>query len=252
MNQFLSDAVRIVALPRDTPLYLERVARAAVPAVADFCLIYLVDGEQLRCVASAHVTRAGDRLLRALRTVYKITRDDRESTVAQVVRLGRLSLRAEIRPEHQTSDVRVTERARVFDIHRQLAVRSALVVPIEGRSGVLGAVAFSYAESRRHYAPADRPVAERVAHQIALALDHAQVLQSERRPASIGRRARPALRRLRRRAHDQLHSTDNGRERTRLLNELAREERMLTRMLDRYMAACPPQASRAVRPRARV
>jgi GAF domain-containing protein len=250
MNHFLSDVVRIADLARDTPQYLERLSRAAVPALADFCLVYLVDGGQLRCVASAHATRAGDRLLRALNKVYKITRDDRESTVAQVVRLRRPSLRAEIRPEHQTPDRLVARLARVFDIHRQLAARSALVVPIEGRAGVLGAVAFSYAQSRRHYKPADLPMAERVAHQIALGVDHAQLLQSQRRQASIGRRARPAVTRLRR-APDRLQSADNGRERTRLLNELAREERRLMRMLDRYMAACPPQASRASRPRAR-
>ena len=250
MNQFLSDAVRISGLPRDTPRYVERLSRAAVPALADFCLVYLVDGGQLRCVASAHATRAGNRLLRALNKVYKITRDDRESTVAQVVRLRRPSLRVEIRPEHQTPDRLVAELARVFDIHRQLRARSALVVPIEGRAGVLGAVAFSYAQSGRHYNQADLPVAERVAHQIALAVDYAQLLQSERRQASLGRRARPPLTRGRR-ALDRLQSADNGRERTRLLNELAREERMLTRMLDRYRAACPPQASRASRPRAR-
>ena len=250
MNQFQSDASRIAGLPRDTPLYLERVARAAIPALADFCLVYLLDGEQLRCVASAHATRAGGRLLRALQKVYKITRDDRESTVAQVVRLGRASLRAEIRPEYPAPDRRVTRLARVFDIHRQLAARSALVVPIEGRSGLLGAVAFSYAQSGRHYKPADVPVAERVAHEIALAVEHAQLLQSQRRQAVIGRRARPALTRLRR-ALDRLQSTGSGRERTRLLNELAREERMLTRMLDRYMAACLPPASRAGRLRAR-
>jgi GAF domain-containing protein len=249
MNQFLSDAVRIADLPRDTCQYLERVARVAVPALADVCLVYLLDGEQLRCVASAHATRAGDRLLRALRKVYKVTRNDPESSVAQVVRRRRPSLRAEIRPEHQAPDPRVTGLARVFDIHRQLAVRSALVVPIEGRSAVLGAMAFSYAQSGRRYKPADLPAAERVAHQVALAVNHAQLLQSQRRQASIGRRARP-LTRLGR-ALDRLPSTANGRGRTRLLSELAREERMLTRMLDRYMEACPPPSPRAGRLRAR-
>jgi GAF domain-containing protein len=185
-----------------------------------------------------------------LNKVYRITRDDRQSTVAQVVRLRRPSLRAAIRPEYQTPDSRVTELARVFDIHRQLAARSVLVVPSELPSGVLGAVAFSYAQSGRHYEPIDLPAAERVAHQIAFAVDHAQLVQSQRRQASIGRRARPALTRLRR-ALDRLQSADDGRERTRLLDELAREERMLTRMLERYMAACPPPVSRAGRLRAR-
>ena len=250
MNQFRSDAVGIAASARDTLPYLERVARAAVPVFADFYLVYLRDGEQLQCAASAHATRRGDRLLRDLNRVYKITRDHRESTVAQVVRLRRASLRSEIRPEHQVPDPSVAKLSRVFDIHRQLAVCSALVVPIEGRAGVFGAVAFSYAESGRHYKPADVRAAERVARQVAAALDRAQLLQAERRRASIGRRARPALTRLRR-ALDRLQSTDSGRERTRLLNEVAREERMLTRMLERYMAACPPPVARASRLRAR-
>ncbi len=250
MNQFLSAAPRDATSPRDTTGYLEHVARAAGPACADFCVVYLLDGEQLRCVASAHATRAGDRLLRALNRVYKITRDDRDSTVAQVIRLGRASLRGEIRPEHQTPDARVSPLARIIDIHRQLAVRSALVVPIDGRSGIVGAVALSYAGSGRQYKPADVPIAERIAHQIALAVDHARLLASHRQQASLGRRARPALTRLRL-ALDRLQSTDSSRERTRLLNALAREERMLTRMLERYMASCPPPAAPAGRLRAR-
>jgi GAF domain-containing protein len=250
MNQFLSAEPDRAKLPRDPSTYLELVARATVPAFADFCLVYLLDGEQLRCVASAHATRAGDRLLRALNKVYKITRGDRDSTVAQVVRLRRPSLRGEIRPEYQTTDTRLSELAGVFDIHRQLAVRSALVVPIEGRAGILGAVALSYAKSGRQYKPAHVPIAERVAHQLALAVDHARLLEAQRQHASIGRRARPALTRLRR-ALDRLQSTGSSRERTRLLNELAREERMLTRMLERYMEAFPQPAARAVRLRAR-
>ncbi len=249
-NQFLSAAPRRAQSPRDPSGYLEQVARAAVPAFADFCLVYLLDGEQLRCVASTHATRTGDRLLRALDKVYKIARDDRDSTVAQVVRRGRASLRGEIRPQHPMPDAGVPALTRVYDLHRQQAVRSALVVPIEGRSGILGAVALSYAQSGRQYTSGDVGVAERLAHQIALAVDHARLLQSQRQQASLGRRARPALTRLRR-ALDRLQSAGNGRERTRLLNALAREERMLTRMLERCMAACPPPAARIGRLRVR-
>jgi GAF domain-containing protein len=91
---------------------------------------------------------------------------------------------------HQVSDSPVAALARVFDIHRRLAVFSALVVPIEGRIGVFGAVAFSYAHSGRHYKAADVRTAERVARQIAAALDHAQLRQSERRLRSDAARGR--------------------------------------------------------------
>jgi GAF domain-containing protein len=249
MNQFLSDALRTTESSDRTRLNVERVARASVPALADFCLVYLIEGEQLRCVAAAHATRAGERLLSALNEVYRITRHDPESTVAQVVRLRRSSLRAGIRPEQRpgADDGRLT---RVFDIHRQLGVRSALVVPIEGRFGVLGAIALSYAQSGRQYKSADLGHAERIAHEIAQAVDEAQLLSSQRRQAWLGRRARPALTRLRR-ALDRLQSAGNGRERARFMSQLAREERMLTRMLERYMASCPPLPSPAGRLRAR-
>ena len=250
MNQFLSDVLRTTESSHDTPLDLARVASAVVPDLADFCLVYLVEGDELRCVASAHATRAGDRLLHALNKVYKITRTDPESTVAQVVRLRRPSLRAEIKPEHQAPDSDASELVRVCDIHRQLAARSALVVPIKGPFGVLGAVALSFSQSGRQYKPADLRYAERLAHQIAVAVNEARLLRSQRQQAVLGRRARPALTRLRR-ALDQLQSAGNGRERARLLNQLAREERMLTRMLDRYMASCLPPPSRTSRLRAR-
>jgi GAF domain-containing protein len=182
--------------------------------------------------------------------VYKITRTDPDSTVAQVVRTGRPSLRADIGRERATAQPRIAALARVFNIHQQLAVRSALVVPIDGRSGVIGAVVFSFSESGRRYKPEDISVGEQVAHRIALALDNARLAASQRQQASLGRRARPALTRLRQ-AVDRLLSSDNVGDRRRLLNEVARQERTLTRMLERHMASCPRSTPRGSRLRAR-
>jgi GAF domain-containing protein len=145
-----------------------------LPALADFCLIYVLNGDRFRCAASAHVTSAGDRLLRAFNRVYRIGRDDRDSTVAQVVRSGRPSLRADIRPERGAAPTRLS--ARVAEVHRRLNVRSSLVVPIKGRTGVLGAIALGYGDSRRRYTPSDIPVAQRLARQAAIALEHAPIL----------------------------------------------------------------------------
>jgi GAF domain-containing protein len=164
MNRYLAEE-RLAAL-----------ARQAVPALADFCLLYVLDGANLRCAAAAHVTRTGDRLLRALKRVYRITRDDPDSTVAQVVRQRRHSLRDAITAEDETGALRRPRRARIFDLHRQLAVRAALVVPIEGAQGILGAIAFSYSTSGRRYTAADVPVAERIARQVARTLDNAPLL----------------------------------------------------------------------------
>ena len=231
-------------------MYFDRVARIAVPAFADFCLIYLLDGDALKCVASAHRTREGGRLLRALTRVYRITRHDPDSTVAQTVRRGRPHLRTEIRPESAAPPSRVGSLVRVFELHRQLAVRSALTAPIEGRAGVIGALALSYSGSGRQYVAADVLVAEQMAHQLALAADNGRLLAAQRRQEVLSRRARPALSRLRH-AVTRLRAADSSHERTRLVDEVVRQERMLARMIDRCIAACPAPARRASRLRAR-
>src|SRR5690349_8892799 len=72
---------------------IQQIARRAVPALADFAVVFMVTGRSIVGVASAHTSPAGARLLRALQRVYHVRRDDLHSTVAQVVRTGQPSLR---------------------------------------------------------------------------------------------------------------------------------------------------------------
>ena len=175
MDQFLSDASRIAAIDTETASALQRVARTTVPVLADFCLVYLLQGDSLRCVAFAHRSRAGHRLLQALVRVYRITRDDPDSTVAQVVRTRRPSLRASIAPENGLDAIGGSS-PRVAALHRQLGARSALVVPLEGPAGVIGALALSYAESGRRYTTASIVRARKIAGHLALLVQHAPLL----------------------------------------------------------------------------
>ncbi len=159
MTDFLSDASRILASPDDPPANLQRLARAAVPGLADFCLIFLRDGPEIRCAATAHATAEGASVLRRLITVYRITPDDPLSTVALVMRLGRPQLRSAIAIETQAR----ASRAGVLTLHRQLGCRSALVVPIGAAPRVLGALSFCYSTSAREYSARDVRPAQRVA-----------------------------------------------------------------------------------------
>jgi GAF domain-containing protein len=227
---------------------LERVARHAVPRLADFCLIFLVEHGNLRCVAAAHVTREGERLLRTLSRIYRITRDDPVSTVARTVRTGRSQLRTEIAADQGRYG---RELARVFDIHRRLAARSAAVVPVRAGREILGALTLSYSQSGRVYTPADLPLIERFGADIGSAIDNVRLANAARRVAFVSHRARPALNRLRR-AIDQLQAGVSRQERERLLGEAARQERALSRILEHYLRLDPPRAVRPTRSRARL
>lgn len=147
MNQFVSDAKRHLASTSDISTTLQRVARAAVPSIADFCLIFIAKNGTIPCAAFAHCTDDGRRVLRALNRTYKITRSNPSSTVAHVLRCGRPELRSDIdvEPRAPAADVRA------FNLHRRLGTRSALVVPIGSRPDVLGALSLCFGDSGRRY-----------------------------------------------------------------------------------------------------
>jgi GAF domain-containing protein len=141
---------------------IEQIARRAVPALADFAMVFMVAGRSIVGIASAHISPTGNRLVRTLQRIYRIRCDDLQSTVAQVIRTGRPSLRRTIQ-----CDAQPVRRGSVADLHQRLACRSALVLPILIGPTVAGAVTLCYAGSGRTYAPADLAGARRVAREIA-------------------------------------------------------------------------------------
>jgi len=141
---------------------IQEIARRAVPALADFAMVFMVAGRSIVGIASTHISPAGVRLVRELQRSYRIRLDDLQSTVAHVIRTGRPSLRRSIQ-----YDSLPARRGSVADLHRRLACRSALVLPIRIGATVAGAVTLCYAGSGRTYAPADLAGARRVAREIA-------------------------------------------------------------------------------------
>jgi GAF domain-containing protein len=199
----MDERIRSIPLPimantsaRTARKAMEQVARRAVPAFADFTLVFIVTGRTIVGVASAHATPAGDRLLRDLQRVYRIRRDDLHSTVAHVIRTGRPAMRRRIL--HETPSA--AARGSVADLHHRLACRSALVLPIRVGDTVTGAVTLCYAGSGRTYASSDLAGARRVAQEIARTvsppLPHAEqrlraTAGDARRPAAVRRRVAP-------------------------------------------------------------
>ena len=191
MHVMVADASRFVASLRTQSAFLEQALYGLVAALADFGLVYVVDGDRLTCAAFAHTTRRGRHLLRTLKHAYQLRRSDRDSTVAQVVRIGRPALRRHISPEPEPPPTPTA--AHVSNLHRRLAARSVLAVPIHGRDGVLGALMLAYAGSGRQYSPEDIPVVEHVAMQIGFALDHGAPSLKGRASSAV-RRVLPRLR----------------------------------------------------------
>ncbi len=170
----LAEASRLLASTLDYETTLERLARLLVPALADLCVIDLVDDDgEIRRVAGAHADPAkGDAVREVGRRFPPDPRGDHP--VARALRSGRPELAGEI-----TADAleRIAPDPAHRDLAHAMAYASYLVVPLIARERTLGAISLVSAGSGRRYSAEDVPFAEDIARRAAVAIDNARLYQ---------------------------------------------------------------------------
>ena len=146
---------------------LEQITRLAVPKLADFCAIDLLEADgSLRRVSLAALDVDVERANWAIASRYR--RDPLGAhPVWEVLRDARPLVWEEVDPD------RLQRLARNGDHLRQLLERgicSWMGVPLRVDGHVRGAMSFTNAESRRRFAPEDLATAEELAGRVAAAI----------------------------------------------------------------------------------
>jgi len=150
---------------------LQAVARLAVPEIADWCAIDLVEDEgRLVSLALAHVDPTKVAFARELQERYPGGPD--AAVVSSVVRRREPQLVPEI-PEEALAEAAVDELH--LDLMRELGLRSFVCVPVVARDRVVAAITFVAAESGRRYGPDDLRIAEELARRAGVAIDNARL-----------------------------------------------------------------------------
>ncbi len=190
-REFLAEVTPALATVLDARKTLSSLTRLAVPRLADWCAVEIVsdDLRGTESIAVAHVDPAKVALAEELAKRYP-TPADAPTGVPNVIRTGRSEIYSEISEELLVAGAIDAEHLRLL---RELHLRSAMIVPLQARGRVLGAMTFVFAESGRRYTKADLDFAEELARRAALALDNAQLYESEqtaRRNADIANRAK--------------------------------------------------------------
>jgi serine phosphatase RsbU (regulator of sigma subunit)/anti-sigma regulatory factor (Ser/Thr protein kinase)/uncharacterized protein YigA (DUF484 family) len=178
---FLADASVALSGSLDLQGTLDAVTNLLVPRLADWCVVQLVEDGELRAAAIQHADRMKVEAARAVGDRYP-TRLDEPNGSAVVARTGKSVVFPTVPP--RLLELVATD-AEQLEIIRNVGMSSVMLVPLTGRSGVIGVVTLIYAESGRHYAQADVPFVEDVARRAAMALETA-----ERFRAQSGRLAR--------------------------------------------------------------
>jgi PAS domain S-box-containing protein len=185
--RFLAEAARVLAESIDYEETLRNVSRLAVPAVADWCVVDVLEEGVIRRVSVAHVDPEKEAL--AWESVRRYPPDPESPVgVAQVLRTGIPQV------AHEISDELMRRAAQDEDHYRLMAglgLRSFMMLPMTARGRVLGAITFIRAESGRRYTDADLGFGEEVAGRAAMAVDNARLYRlSEDSRGEAERRAR--------------------------------------------------------------
>lgn len=177
-QRFLADASRELAESLDYQTTLDKIARLAVPAIADWCVVDLREGESLRRVSVAHTDRAKEQLARELDERYPVS-PEATAGIPQVIRSGLTEWSAELSEEELRAGA-VDEVH--FSVLRELGLKAVIIAPIQTRRGPIGAITIITAESNRRYSLTDVRVAEDLGRRVGMAIDNA-VLYSEAQQA---------------------------------------------------------------------
>ena len=168
---FLAEASAELASSLDYESTLARVAQLAVPTFADWCAIDLVKDNRLRRLAVAHVDPAKVEYAHELAQRYP-SDPDSGAGPWQVMRTGRSELIAEITDEMLVAAARDDEHLRIA---RELALHSAITVPLIARGRTLGVISWVRAESKVRYSQDDVDFAEELARRAAVSIDNSDL-----------------------------------------------------------------------------
>jgi PAS domain S-box-containing protein len=168
---FLAECSRELSSSLDYEVTLARVARLAVPTLADLCAVDIIQEDGVvRRLAVSHADPA-DVTLNSKAEACSQPEPAATPTVPYLP-TEREVLVGEIREVPLSTSVRDPEHLRML---AALGLQSYIIVPLVARGRTLGALTLATAESGRRYDAVDVALAEDLAGRAALAIDNARL-----------------------------------------------------------------------------
>jgi PAS domain S-box-containing protein len=177
---FLAQASGLLAASLDYERTLSEVARLAVPDVADWCAIDVVQPDgTTRQVTSVHPNPELESFLLELRRRYRAEKRGSEGT-ARVIATGEPELVRDVAGQAAIELSQGEEES-----YRRLAPRSYMIVPLVARGRTIGALTFLSMREGRHYGDGDLDFAQHLGRRFALAVDNARLYDEAERSRGL-------------------------------------------------------------------
>src|SRR5437762_4690451 len=170
---FLAEASRVLSASFDYETTLAALVRLAVPAIADYCALDIVEAEdRFERIGEAHADPEKSQLLRQVAT---FPRDALTAShpLIRVMTTGEPVIEAEITPALIRMSFAEESQRRVIDA---LAPRSLICVPLVSSGKPLGALTLVTSDaSGRRFTLADLSLAADLARRAAVVVEHARL-----------------------------------------------------------------------------
>jgi PAS domain S-box-containing protein len=177
--EFVANASELLARSLDYETTVREVTRLAVPEVADWCGVLLVDlGDGERELSSGY----SDPALEAALLEIRASRREEEgvSESRRVAQTGEAILVMDVRA---VIDETIDDQQR--ELIERLAPKSYLIVPLAARGRALGSMTLLSTRAGRHYTESDLAFASALAGRCALAIDNARLHDRAERSLSL-------------------------------------------------------------------
>ena len=173
-QRFLVESGAEIASSLDYHTTLSKVARLAVPTLADWCAIDVLDENRApQRVIIAHSDRSKIEFAQEVYAQFSLEADAPYG-VPHVIRTRKTEYHRELTAERIAAMVKDEKRLRLL---RKLKPISAVIVPLVARNKTLGAISLVNAESGRRFEEGDVAIAEQLAYRAALAVDNSRLYQ---------------------------------------------------------------------------
>lgn len=183
-QRFLAEASKELSESLDYENTLPKIARLAVPTVADWCVVDLVQDDAIRRVSVAHADPGKEKLALDLGHRYPAELHG-TGGVARVLRTGVTEWRAEFPEAELGAAARDSGHLKML---QALGVKSYIIAPILTRDECVGTISLVTAESRRRYSEADVRLAEELARRVGMAIDNARLYAAAQRAVAVRER----------------------------------------------------------------
>jgi PAS domain S-box-containing protein len=177
-QRFIAQASALLETSLDQDVILNGLARLAVPTLADYCLIdVLQESGGLQRVAKAHFDPAKEALLRE--TEAPSAEPDADHDLVYRAVRGRQPVLVRECSDSALEALKIAPSQR--ETLRKLAATSFMIVPLLTREQVLGAITLGAGDSGRHYDLMDLLTAEQLAQRAARTIDNGRLYNHAQR-----------------------------------------------------------------------